>query len=133
MGEFPNPYREPRKKSKGEKLVELTNYVVMLAKWQPGFRKLIGVKSAQELDSDRVRGGIMDILFKIMSGGWFKGKRTQILGWTAVLGTVLNGVVLWLVGDADFWGMLNTIKDNWPLIFAGYMAIFVGDKVDAKK
>lgn len=75
----------------------------------------------------------MDMLFKVMAGGWFKGYRTQLLGWAMVLGTVCYGVVQWLVGDVDFWGMLNIVKDNWPAVMAGYMAIFLGDKVDAKK
>ncbi len=75
----------------------------------------------------------MDMLFKMMSGGWLKGKRTQVTGWAMVLGTVAYSVVLWLVGDVDFWGMLNTVKDNWPAVVAGYLAIFVGDKVDELK
>jgi len=133
MTGFPNPYMEPRKPSKGEKMQEYVSYVQMLARLYPSFRKLIGVKDESEIDSDRTRGVIMDMLFRLMSGGWFKGKRTQILGWVGVLGTVAYAFVGWLIGDVDFWGMLNTLKDNWELIAGGYLAIFVGDKIDDAK
>lgn len=131
--EFPNPYLEKRKISKGEKQQQIVSYVLMLARWYPGFRKLLGVRYAEELDSDRVRGAIMGDLMKIMAGGWFKGYRTQILGWATVMGTVLYAVVQWMVGDVDFWGMLAVFKDNWEALVAGYGLVFVGDKIDEAK
>ena len=130
---IPNPYMEKRKPSKGEKMQEYVSYVLMLARWYPGFRKLLGVRYAEELDSDRVRGEIMDMLVKMMGGGWFKGYRTQLLGMATVLGAVLYAVVQWMVGDVDFWGMLNVLKDNWEALVLGYGAIFVGDKIDNLK
>lgn len=129
---IPNPYMEPRKKSKGERYQEYISYVQMLARVYPSLCKLIGIKSS-EIDSDASRGAIMDMLFKVMTGGWLKGKRTQVTGWVMVLGTVAYGVVQWLVGDIDFWAMLNLLKDNWEPIVLGYLAVFVGDKIDAAK
>jgi hypothetical protein len=61
----------------------------------------------------------------ILTGGFAKGYRTQILGFTAAL----SAIALWAVGDAT----LNDLIAKAPAIFGGLGLAALGAKVDETK
>jgi hypothetical protein len=60
----------------------------------------------------------------IITGGFAKGYRTQILGLT----TALSAIAMWAVGDAS----LTDLIAKAPAIFGGLGLAALGAKVDAK-
>lgn len=78
-------------------------------------------------------GDLYGFLYNVFMGGWFKGKRTQVLGYATLLGTVAYAFVQWAVGDMNLQQVFAMLKDNWPALAAGWGMIFVGDKIDAVK
>ncbi len=78
-------------------------------------------------------GDLYGMLYNVFMGGWFKGKRTQVMGYATLLGTIAWAVVQWAVGDATLQDVFTMLKDNWEALAAGWGLIFVGDKIDAVK
>lgn len=75
----------------------------------------------------------MDWMKVVFAGGWIpEGERTQMLGLAAILGTLVMSVVHWGAGDMDLASLVKVFSDNWEGLFAGLMAVFLGDKIDAK-
>jgi hypothetical protein len=67
----------------------------------------------------------MSSLAWLLTGGFAKGYRTQILG----LITALSAVGSWAVGDATLADLVNKA----PVIFGGLGLVALGVKVDATK
>ncbi len=61
----------------------------------------------------------------LMSGGFAKGHRTQILGVSAAI----SAVALWAVGDATF----SDLIAQAPIIFGGLGLATLGAKVDGTR
>lgn len=61
----------------------------------------------------------------LITGGFAKGYRTQILGFT----TALSALAMWAVGDAS----LNDFISKAPAIFGGLGLAALGAKVDDAK
>jgi hypothetical protein len=64
----------------------------------------------------------MPILTWLITGGFAKGYRTQILG----LSTALSALAMWAVGDAS----LTDLVAKAPAIFGGLGLAALGAKVD---
>lgn len=67
----------------------------------------------------------MQKMISILSGGWAKGYRTQLLG----IGVLYGTVVAWAVGDMS----LADLVDKLPGLVTGAGLVFVGDKLDSVK
>lgn len=61
----------------------------------------------------------------LISGGFAKGHRTQILGVSAAI----SAVALWAVGDATF----SDLIAQAPIIFGGLGLATLGAKVDSNR
>lgn len=75
----------------------------------------------------------MDILMKIMMGGWIpESKRTQ---WTA-FGAALTGLVTSFfamgTGDVSAQAFLQEVAARWPIFAGAYGLWFLAEKVDRK-
>ena len=71
------------------------------------------------------RNGLMQKVIWLLTGGWARGYRTQLTGFTLMVGTV----VAWAVGD----NTLADLVDKLPGILGGMGLIALGDKVDDVK
>ena len=67
----------------------------------------------------------MENLAWLISGGFAKGYRTQVLGVT----TALSAVALWAVGDMSLANLLG----NLPIALGGLGLVALGAKVDDAK
>ena len=67
----------------------------------------------------------MNTLTWLITGGFAKGYRTQILG----LSTAISAIALWAVGDAT----LSDLIAKAPAIFGGLGLAALGAKVDESK
>lgn len=67
----------------------------------------------------------------ILSGGWAKNYRTQLVGLVTALVGILTALQNWALGDASFVDLLKSIGENWGPIVAGLAIWFAGDKVNA--
>lgn len=67
----------------------------------------------------------MQKLIWLLTGGWAKGYRTQLTGFTLMVGTL----VAWAVGDMS----LADLVDKLPGILGGMGLVAIGDKVDDVK
>lgn len=66
----------------------------------------------------------------LISGGWAKDYRTQLMGIGLAVSGVWNAFVAWAVGDVSLMDMLLQIQANWPSIVSGLAIWFVGDKLN---
>lgn len=73
------------------------------------------------------------VFYNMVMGGWWKGKRTEVLGYATLLGTLAYMVVEWTVGDKTLIQVLEWAKDNWEQIALGYGMVFVGERMKAVK
>ena len=78
-----------------------------------------GEEPSQERKKD------MQKLIWVLTGGWARGYRTQLAGFTLMVSTL----VAWAVGDMS----LADLVDKLPGILGGMGLVALGDKVDAKK
>ncbi len=67
----------------------------------------------------------MNTIAWLLTGGFAKGYRTQILG----LSTAISAIALWAVGDAT----LSDLIAKAPAIFGGLGLAALGAKVDESK
>jgi len=67
----------------------------------------------------------MDKLLYLLTGGFLRGYRTQVLGYVAVLGTL----AAWAVGDMSLADLVNKM----PMLLGGAGLITVGDKINDAK
>lgn len=76
----------------------------------------------------------MDMLMKIMMGGWIPdGKRTQ---WTA-FGVALSAIIVSFfqmgAGEMSAQAFFQLVAEKWEVLAGAYIAYFVGEKIDNKK
>ena len=68
--------------------------------------------------------GIVDVLMGLLSGGFARGYRTQILGGVAFLG----GLASWAVGDWSF----HDLVTHLPIMAGGLGLTTLGAKINNK-
>lgn len=82
----------------------------------------------------RKEGNPMDMLLKVVMGGWIpEGKRTQWLAMGTAVVAMLSSLMGWAAGDMDMTNLLKSLQENWVAFVAAYGLFFVGEKVDRKE
>ena len=76
-------------------------------------------------EESKGRNGLMQTVIWLLTGGWARGYRTQLTGFTLMVATV----VAWATGDMT----LADLIDKLPGILGGMGLVALGDKVNDVK
>jgi hypothetical protein len=76
----------------------------------------------------------MDILMKIMMGGWIPaGSRSQWTAFLVAMVAMINATMAWGTGDMAFMDFLKEVQAQWLVFANAYAIYFLGEKIDGKK
>ena len=89
---------------------------------------------ALAIGGENKRGTSMDMIMKILMGGWLpEGKRTQMVAAATAMGALLVALVQWASGDMALSALFQLITEKWEIFVLAFGGYFMAEKVDAVK